>query len=174
MKSKLSLFLFTVMVISSVACSKSSNNSTPQDSNPNVTINGSATDLTGYSGAMYLGSANLDSIVILNTGSTDSSLIKGINRIPPVQTTPNFLQIYLTSRSSISTATYSIGGNNVVNMIVVCQINGQRYGAATQGTVTIDTLSFSRVSGTYNATVVNGSTFVSTNISGKFGANILP
>jgi len=174
MKSKLSLFLFTVMAIASVACSKSSNTSTPQDSNPNVTISGSTTDLIGYSGAVYLGSVNLDSIVILNTGSADSSLIKGISRIPTVQTTPNFLQIYLTSRSSISTATYSIGGGNVVNMIVVCQINGQRYGAATQGTVTIDTLSFSRVSGTYSATVVNGSTFVSTNISGKFGANILP
>ena len=171
MKSKFSIFLVAVSILGFVACTKSSSSS-PTDNNPNVAINGgTATDLTGISKAEFLNSNNLDSIVILNTATTDSSFIKGISTTPPSSTAVNFLFIYLTSKSSLTTTTYTLGGSNVVNMVVGCQINGQRYAGASLSTISIDTLSFSRVTGTYSAAVVNTSTFVPTTISGRFNAN---
>ncbi len=170
MKSKFSLFLATILLLSFGACTKSSNSAAP-DTNPHITISSSTTDLTGISKAMFLNKNNLDSIVILNTSSTDSSLISNLSTTPPANTSVNFLFIYLTSKTSITTSTYTLGGSNVVNMVVGGQINGQRYAGASLSTISIDTLSFTRVTGTFSAAVVNTSTFVPATISGRFNAN---
>lgn len=173
MKNKFAFALSVVFLMSTVACTKTT---TTTDPNPNITISGTTTDLVGASKAFYMSSLNNDSIVLVNSNATNSSLISSLSKINSLPSSVNFLSLEIISNNTISQNTYSytLSSSNLT-VIGVFQINGVKYSslAALPCSVTVDTLNNTFVSGSYNATVANltnTSDYSHPVINGKFRA----
>ena len=155
MKNKFSFVLTVVFLMSMIACTKTANTTDP---NPNITISGSTTDLVGASKAFYMSTLNNDSIVLVNSNATSSSVLTSLPKINSLPSSVNFLSLEIISNNTISqnTYSYSLSSSNLT-VIGVFQINGTKYSslAALPCSVTIDTLNNTFVSGRYNATVAN-------------------
>ncbi len=170
MKSKYTILLSVVMLVSFVACTKS-NNSAPVNPNPNITINGNSTSLLGLSKAFYRSKLNNDSIIIANSSVTDSSVINNLSNTNNINSSANFLILSISSSNTISQSTYS--SSSIVSTYF--QVKGTIYKSLPllPSSITIDTLNNTFVSGSYSSTVANvtNSLDVSTpTLTGRFKA----
>ncbi len=171
MKSKFSLFLTSALLLGVVACTKTSTVS--PDPTPTITINGgTAIQLSGVSKASFINNS-YDSIIVVNSNATDTTIFSNISNLSSVPSTVNFASFTISSKSSISVGSYAMGGGNVVNMVVGAQISGQRYVGVSPlpCTIRIDTLTTKLITGTYTATEINSSNYTSNSIAGRFRAN---
>ena len=152
MKSKLSLFLTSAFLLGVVACTKTSNVST--NPNPNITVNDSAAVvLNGVSKAFYASKYSNDSLIIINSSTSDSSVIKNITSISNIPKSTNYLLLFINSNNTVSQTTYSASSNVFANF----QANGVIYQSASvyPTSITIETIGQLFVSGTYSAKVLN-------------------
>ena len=172
MKNKFSLLVGVVMIFGFMACKKSTT-SAPVNPNPNITVNGTSTDLLGLSKAFYVSKLNNDTIVIVNSSVNDSSVINNISNVSNISSSANFLVLSVLSNNTVSQNTYS--GSNVTSYF---QVNNVKYKSLPQlsTTIRIDTVNNIFVSGSYSSTVVNLTNPLDvTNpvITGKFRANVV-
>ncbi len=176
MKNKLSIIVVAVFIIGFVACSKNSPSSvaTP-DNNPNITINGSSpTDLNGVSKAYYTSSLNNDTILLVNSNTSDTTFLNNLSNISSIPSSVSFLVLEISSNNTISQSTYT-SGNNKASVAATFQVNANRYSSVGvfPCTVTVETLNTSFISGTYTtqvANLTNTTDFTYPTFSGKFKA----
>lgn len=167
MKSKLTLFLTSAFLLGVVACTKTS--SVSPDPSPTITLNGgSALKLAGISKAMFVNNS-FDSIIIVNSNVTDTTLFGKINTLTNVDSIST-ATISIFSNKSLTTASYSNGNGNTV--IAASKIGKIIYSGI--GTATIDTLKPNLVAGTYTATEISTNATIpsAVSVAGRFRANI--
>ncbi len=173
MKSKLTLLLTSAFLLGVVACTKTTN-TVSSNPNPNITVNDSAAILlNGVSKAFYASDYSNDSLIIINTDATDSSVVKNISSISNVPKSTNYLLLLVNSNNTVSQTTYSASSN----VLGTFQANGITYQSTSvyPTSITIETIGKIYVTGTYSSKVLN-LTYPLTNtnprtITGRFKAN---
>ena len=155
MKNKFSLLVAVVMMFGFMACKKSTS-SAPVNPNPNITINDTSTDLTNLSKAFYTfgGAYTNDSLVIINSNSTDSSVINSQSNTNNISGSTNYLLLSIYSNKSISDKT-TYSSNIVVSASF--QLKGIRYQSSPTlpTSITVDESNSNYISGSYRSQVFN-------------------
>gem|GEM_PF-2156429 len=179
MKNKLSIIVVAVFMIGLVACSKNSPSVvTPVvDNNPSVTLNGQTTDLTGTTKAYYTSaSINADTVVIVNTSTTDTSFITNLLNLNSVSSSVNYLELKIAAFHTIAeNTTYTRVATNTVNLGAGFQVGGQRYSSKGNANciITVESVNPTFISGSYTIDAdneTNGIDSKTYTFTGKFKA----